>query len=60
MHIILFFVFLTHKQLFSQKCIDICNKTGLYDFVFTYGGKTFAVMLTKFYAAKDIENKSDA
>lgn len=36
------------------------HKPGFYDFVFTYGGKTFAVMLAKFYAVEELTEKSDA
>ena len=36
------------------------HKPGFYDFVFTYGDKTFAVMLTKFYAEAELNGKSDA
>ena len=36
------------------------HKPGFYDFVFTYGGKIFAVMLAKFYAVETLENKPDA
>lgn len=36
------------------------HKPGFYDFVFTYGGKTFAVMLTKFYDEKELESKPNA
>ena len=36
------------------------HKPGLYDFVFTYGGKIFAVMLTKFYDKEELEVKSNA
>ncbi len=35
------------------------HKPGFYDFVFTYGGKTFAVMLAKFYAVGTLETKPD-
>ena len=35
------------------------HKPGFYDFVFTYGGKIFAVMLTKFYVEYELEGKSD-
>ena len=36
------------------------HKPGFYDFVFTYGGKIFAVMLTKFYAEEELYGKSNA
>jgi hypothetical protein len=36
------------------------HKPGFYDFVFTYGGKIFAVMLTKFYKEEELYDKSDS
>jgi hypothetical protein len=36
------------------------HKPGFYDFVFTYGGKIFAVMLAKFYDNEELEGKPDA
>ena len=36
------------------------HKPGFYDFVFTYGGKIFAVMLTKFYKEEELYGKSDS
>ena len=35
------------------------HKPGFYDFVFTFGGKIFAVMLTKFYDKEELGAKSD-
>ena len=38
---------------------DECE-TGYYDFVFTYEGKAIATLLTRFYKAGEISDKSDA
>ena len=34
-------------------------KPGYYDFVFTYEGKAFATMLTRFYGESELESKTD-
>ncbi len=38
---------------------DEC-KAGYYDFIFVYGGKAKAILITKFYNEEELRNKTDA